>query len=373
MNNYEFTINKRRVKKEPLAITLLFFAWALLLIISVALTFVTATTDVNRYYDKQIEAANLARKAMDKVKERKLELNIPISQYDKYECGMIGEMLSSITTTSGILEAKLTSCNPDFAAVYIDMFREIGLKPGDQIAIIMSGSFPMLNISALCAAEVYGLETCTMASIGASCYGANYEEFTFFDMMEYLNKEQVLSKKIDYLSFGGANDDGLEFPEEIRNSILTRINNSNVKFLCQSNYQENISERTELIYDKCPNVKFLISVGGTIIGMGIDEAATITYRGLVKPNYLTTNDLIDETKIGLLDTFLRKGVPVAQMLNIKGIAMDYGIPYNPDTIPVSGQSNAYYEVSYNLFIPIISLIVSIGLLIFYNIYRRKHI
>ena len=188
MNNYEFTINKRRVKKEPLAITLLFFAWALLLIISVALTFVTATTDVNRYYDKQIEAANLARKAMDKVKERKLELNIPISQYDKYECGMIGEMLSSITTTSGILEAKLTSCNPDFAAVYIDMFREIGLKPGDQIAIIMSGSFPMLNISALCAAEVYGLETCTMASIGASCYGANYEEFTFFDMMEYLNK-----------------------------------------------------------------------------------------------------------------------------------------------------------------------------------------
>ena len=61
------------------------------------------------------------------------------------------------------------------------------------------------------------------------------------------------------------------------------------------------------------------------------------------------------------------------MLNIKGIAMDYGIPYNPDKIPEIGRSNAYYEVTYNLSIPIISIIVSAGLLIFYNIYRRKHI
>ncbi len=373
MNSNLFTVNRRRVRKEPLAITLLFFAWALLLIISVALTFVTATTDANRYYDKQIEAAKLAKTAMDELKERKAELNIPLSKFDRYNCGLIGESLSVITTTSGILEAKLTSCNPDFAAIYIDMFKEVGLKPGDQIAIIMSGSFPMLNISALCAAQVYGLETCTMASIGASSYGANYEEFTFFDMVECLNNKGIIKIKLDYVSFGGANDDGLEFPEETRNNILERINNSDVKFLCQSNYQKNISERTELIYDKCPNVKFLISVGGTIIGMGIDEAATINYRGLVKPNYLSTNSKIDESKIGLLDTFLRNGVPVAQMLNIKGIAIDYGIAYNPDVMPEIGNSNAYYEVSYNLFIPIISLVVSMGLLIFYNIYRKKHI
>lgn len=373
MNSDHFTVNRRRFKKEPLAITLLFIAWALLLIISVALTFETATTDINRYYDKQIQAANLAKTAMDEIKNRKNELNIPMSKFDRYNCGLIGESLTEITTTSGILEAKLTSCNPDFAAVYIDMFRELGLKPGDQIAIVMSGSFPMLNISALCAAEVYGLKTCTMASIGASSYGANDVNFTFFDMIEYLNEKGIINIKIDYISFGGANDDGLEFPDDIRNAILDRINSSGVGFLCESDYPTNIAERTRLIYEKCPNIKFLISVGGTIIGMGIDEAATVNYRGLVKPNYLNSNDPVDKNKLGLLDTFLRNGVPVAQMLNIKGIAIDYGIAYNPSTLPEIGQSNAYYEVTYNLFISIISLLVSIGLLIFYKIYRKKHI
>lgn len=373
MNSNHFTISRRRINKEPLAITLLFIAWALFLIISVSLTFVTAKTNVNRYYDKQVEAANLSKLAMEKVKERKSELGIPFSQYDKYNNGMIGDVLSPITTTSGILEAKLTSCNPDFAAVYINMFKEIGLRSGDEIAIIMSGSFPMLNISAICAAEVYGLKTCTMASIGASSYGANHEDFTFFDMIEYLNKENIIKIQIDYVSFGGANDDGLEFDENIRNNILDRINKSNSKFLCESDFQKNVKQRTELIYQKCPNIKFLISVGGTIVGMGIGDAATISYRGLVKPNYLSTNEYIDEDKIGLLDTFLRKGIPVAQMLNVKGIAVDYGIPYNPDVIPEIGKTNAYFEVAYNLYIPIISIIVSFVLLIFYKIYRMKHI
>ncbi len=363
-------------KKEPLFITYLFVIWAILMIIAVMITLYTPSKVKNRYYDEQIEAANLAKTAMQKIKEKKIELNISIPKEDKYQSGMIGELFSDITTTSGIIEAKRTAINPNFAAVYIDIFKEVGLKKGDQIALVMSGSFPTLNISAMAAAQVYGLETCIMASIGSSSYGANLVEFTFFDMAEYLYDIDIFTKRIDYISFGGANDDGKEYPTEVVNELLERMNKrgyskENGKFLCESDFYSNIKKRTDLIIKKCPSAKLLISVGGTLVAMGEGNTGTTLYRGLVKPSYLNTNKNVPEENLGLLDTFLNRNIPIVQMLNIKGIAQDYGIEYDPDTIPDIGVSDAYYEISYNLSIPIIALAISICLLGLYIVHRRN--
>lgn len=372
MNLKNFTITRRRVKREPAYITYLFIIWAIFLIIAVALTLYITKNVKNRYYDEQIEAAELAKLAMEQIKERKQELQIEFPNVDKYNCGMIGDWTSQITTTSGIIGAKRTAVNPDFAAVYIDMFREAGVSKGDQIAIIMSGSFPTLNISAMAAAQVFELDVCIMSSIGSSTFGANNENFTFFDMAEYLYSIGTFKNRIDYVSFGGSNDDGAEFPSEVRNKILDRINKSGITFLCESNLEKNVKKRTQLIFEKCPNAKLLISVGGTLVAMGEGDTGTTLYRGLVKPTYLNITKDIDESKCGLLDVFLNKGIPVIQMLNVKGIALDYGIEYDPAVIPPIGKADAYYEISYQLTIPIIALVISSGLLIFYYVYRKKH-
>lgn len=370
----------KRKKNEPKYISYLLLIWAVLLILAVTVTLLTPKTVKNRYYDLQIEASELAQKAMDAIKTKKQELNIPMSDKDIYESGMIGGPHTKkewyfpgmgIITTEGVLSAKRTAVNPNFAAVYIDMFKEAGLKENDQIAIITSGSFPTLNISALAAAQTFGLKVCLMSSIGASTYGATDVEFTFFDMAEYLYQEGIIKYRIDYVSFGGANDDGKEFDTDIYNQIKQRIDESGIPFLQESNFTQNVQKRTELILQKCPNTKLLISVGGTLVAMGEGSAVASTYKGLVKPTYQNTHKNIDESKMGLLDTFLRKDIPVVQMLNIKGIALDYGIEYDPVNLPTIGTGKAYYETSYNMIVPILSIVISIGLLVFYFIYNKK--
>ena len=364
---------RNKNKKDPLFITYLFVIWAVLMILSVVITLSTPTKTKNRYYDEQIEAANLAKTAMAEIKNRKIELGIPLSEKDTYNSGMIGEWFTDITTTSGMIEAKRTAINPDFAAVYIDMFKEAGLKKGDEVALVMSGSFPTLNISAMAAVQVYGLKPCIMASVGASTYGATSVNFTFFDMAEHLYKTGIFTNRIDFISFGGANDDGYEFPEEVRESILKRFTESGIEFLCESDFETNIKLRTKKILDKCPDIKLLVSVGGTLIAMGEGDTGSTLYRGLVKPNYLNSNKNIKDGKLGLMDTFLNRGVPVVQMLNIKGIAFDYGIKYDPVILPNIGEADAYYEISYNLVTPIIAVIITIGLLVFYYIWKKKRI
>lgn len=373
MKAKSISIIRNKNKSDPLFITYIFFIWAILMALAVFITVYTPSKVKNRYYDDQIKASILAQEAMEKIKERRIELNIPLIKEDKYESGLLGEWFSDITTTSGIVGAKRTAINPNFAAVYIDMFKQAGIKKGDQIALIMSGSFPSLNISAMAAAQVYELDVCIMSSIGSSTYGANLTNFTFFDMAEYLYHENIFTNRIDYVSFGGANDDGYEFPTEVRKEILSRIEASGVPFLCNSNFKSNVEERTKLIFEKCPDTKLLISVGGTLVAMGRGEFATTTYCGLVTPSYLNTNRDVDYDKIGLLDTFLKKDIPVIQMLNVKGIALEYAIDYDPDVIPDIGTSDAYYEVSYNLFIPIMAIVISIGILVFYYIYRKKKV
>ena len=67
---------------------------------------------------------------------------------------MIGQRWSGMTTTLGVLEAKRTSTHPDFAAAIVSLLKQCGAKPGDRVAINLSGSFPALGLSALSAAQV---------------------------------------------------------------------------------------------------------------------------------------------------------------------------------------------------------------------------
>lgn len=358
------------MKKKTSYTDLILIIWALIMVIAVALTLTNKSIDACSLYDEKVKAAELTKEAMEAIKLRKEELSIPLVDKDIHQTGLLGERYTKITTTLGLLESKRTSLNPNFAAVVIDMFKEVGLKKESEIGVVFSGSFPALNLAVLSAIEVFELSPCIMVSIGSSSYGANHPDFTIYDMIQYLYQKNIFSNSVDYVSLGGALDTGDEFDDEIKNKIITRINENQTSFIYEKDFQKNITLRLDYFHQKVPNMKMLINVGGNLVSMGKDEASFPTNNGLIKTNYLKRSRLGNNPNKGLIDYALESKIPVVQMLNIRSLAYKYGIPYDPQNIPEVGVGSVYLETKYSVLIPIVSVVISFFLIIFYNLYRK---
>ena len=361
-------------KKSPLYIRYIYLIWSLFIILAILVTLATTTMEKCRYYDEKMAASEITNTCFQKIKQYKIDHGIEFSKEDIQETGMLGKSFSYITTTTGVVESKRTSINPNFSAVIIEMFKDAGIRKGDEVGLIFSGSFPALNIAVMAACDVFELKTCVMASIGASSYGANDPNFTFFDMANYLNEEGALKTKIDYISLGGSHDVGDDFWEGVSEAIVERINESSATYISISDYLENLEYREKAFHNQVPNMKLLINVGGNIVAMGRDDEAYIYNNGLIKPSYLSTTVLKGNfEKKGLIERYLNQGIPVIHMLNLKSIATKYNLPYDPTTVPTVGEGDIYFEKEYRLSIPIISITVSVGILVFLGVvkYREK--
>lgn len=356
------------MKKFNSITSIFFIVWSLLIVVALITTLTTYKTTEHRYYSEQIQAATLSKKAMEEVRKYRSSLGLKFADHDINDTGLIGPSYTTITTTTGVLNAKLTSTNPDFAAVFIDMFKDAGIKKNDEIGIVMSGSFPGLNISLMAAIEILELKPCIMVMLDSSSYGANERNFTYFQMAEHLYESGIFSNKIDYVSFGGSEDTGNEFTSEDKLYFLNLIERSGINFINKPVFEENIEYRTECIFQKCPKIKLLVNIGSNVVSLGKDDTTYINQNGLV--NKVIKQSVIPANR-GLIETFLNKDVSVIQMLNIKGIALDYGIPYAPSTMPKIGSSSAYFDEEYSITIPIITLCLSIGSLVFYYVYLRN--
>ena len=245
-------------KKMPLAIYLIYFIWSMFSVIAVILTLYMTSLAECRYYEEKLEASSITDLCFKRIKQYKIDNGIAFAREDINETGMLGRSFSYITTTTGVVESKRTSVNPNFAAVIIDMFKEAGIKKHDEVTLVFSGSFPALNIAVMAACDVFELKTCTMASIGSSSYGANDPDFTFFDMATLLYQEGLLKTKIDYISLGGSHDMGDDFWEGVSEPIIERIKNSNVEYISIRDYAENLKYRTREIDRKVPNMKLFV-------------------------------------------------------------------------------------------------------------------
>lgn len=365
--------------------------WIVLLSLCIALTLATAKREEHPYYAQMQAATDLAARAMEKVKTYKEENGIPLSADDRLKTGMLGGGdWTPITTTDGELAAKRTSCNPDWAAVFVSYFYRAGVQKGDSVGMVFSGSFPALNVCALAAAQVCGLQTCVMASAGASYYGANDPDFTFFDMAQVLFSSGVLAGKIDYFSFGGGNDTGRDFKdedymdfdgtastrtaEEIRAAIRSRAETSDTVFLLEEDFEKNIENRIALFAEKSPDMKLFISVGGSLValGTGTDVFLDTGYLSPSRFGFGRTDALGVRAKgSGLLDYFRRRGVPVVSMLNIRSQAREHSLPVDPDEPFVTGQGEIYFSKAYSPVFPLLALVASAAAIVVFFILRRR--
>src|SRR5690625_5810483 len=93
--------------------------------------------------------------------------------------GLIGLPTSSITSNSGSLDAKQATINPNWAAVVIRLLAEADVKPGDQVAVAVSGSFPALNLAVYTALEAMDITPLILVSGSGSQWGANVPGFAW--------------------------------------------------------------------------------------------------------------------------------------------------------------------------------------------------
>lgn len=284
------------------------------------------------------DAAARMQACMDEVKRYKTEEGLALSEEDRFGTGMLGERLTGITTTLGVLEAKRTTANSDMAALAVQLLEEAGVQPGQRIGAGCSGSFPSLNLALICACDAMGVECRYIASIGASSYGANQPELTFPEMACRLADEGLISCRPLAVSAGGQNDLGLDMDGEALDSVWNQLAPWQLTEIRESDYPENLRQRIRL-YEADGPLSCFVAVGGGLVTSGRTDAQL--GQGLLRPDRV--GPITD--KSGLLERYSASGLPVIELLNIKKLVADYNLPYDPETLPATGTSALYRTVS----------------------------
>lgn len=281
--------------------------------------------------------------------------------------GLIGQEFTLTTTDRGILDAKLTSVNPNFAALFVDYFLELDLKPGDPVAIAMTGSFPALNVCVLSAAEQLGLHPIPITSIGASMWGANDPEFTWLDMETLLRERGLIETRSVAASYGGSNDRGRGLSPRGRELLREAIDRNGIPLIHERTLDDAIARRIEIFeYEAKPRgVKAYVNVGGAAASIGTSLNGT-----LIKSGVNRTLPPYNWTIRGALHHFARKRVPVIHALRVETLAERSGFPISPDVIPSVGEGDIFHKEVYDLRIVVPAFLTF--LVLCFGVLRARH-
>jgi poly-gamma-glutamate system protein len=288
-------------------------------------------------YDTMTSAASLMESAGNAVRGRRLELGIAIdTAADPNSTGYIGVEYSGMTTSLGDLAAKRTTANPGMAALMVALLDEAGVEPGDRIAIGASGSFPAATIATLAAARAMGLEAALIVSLGSSSWGSNIPGYPYLAMHEAARP--VLGYDILALSLGGDGDSGGGMDDEARARLLSAIDRSGLYAIDAAEDAGAVRRRMEL-YDNFANGKryaAFVNIGGATANVGSGSGALTLEPGVNRPPSEAVSELP-----GAAFGMAARGVPVVNVLDIRALALEYGLPWDPVPFPRIGDSPVY--------------------------------
>jgi poly-gamma-glutamate system protein len=243
---------------------------------------------------------------------------------------LIGPQLTPLFTTQGQLEAKRTTLNPDLAGLLVHLLREAGVEEGGRVAIGASGSFPGLLLATLVAVEAMGAQPVTLLSLGSSSYGATRMELHLLDLHELWRREGVIQAGVGAVSLGGTDDVGLEFEPQVREGLTDQIRGMGLRLIQEAELQANVAGRME-IYGP---VAVFVNVGGAQANMGVSSDIL-----QVPPGLSLNLDAPDPSQRGVLFEMASLGIPVIHLLHIRGLALQYGLPWDPAPLPLPGESD----------------------------------
>jgi poly-gamma-glutamate system protein len=312
------------------------------------------------YYIEKMEASKLTLEAMELVKEERLDRGIPVDpQADPTGSGLIGSFVTSVTSEAGDLEAKQTSVNPNLAAVTVELLKEAGVKDGDPVAVSFSGSFPALNIAACAAMATLRLKPLIISSASSSQWGANNPDFLWIDMEHVLNSKGVIPFRSVAASMGGKHDRAVELTERGREQILQAINRNKLTLIKSATIHEDIDQRMVIYFSKV-RPKAYLNVGGGRAAVGIRPL-----KRLLKPGLIFSDLPAGSRTDSVIRRFLKEGIPVIHLGEVKELAGQYRLPISPTTMPKVGEGSVYSQKTYNLWLAGVTLLaIILGLYVF---------
>jgi len=289
----------------------------------------------------QVEAARLMARSLERIGGLRHARGLPIDRaVDPNGTGLIGEEFTPLTTSLGDVETKRTSANPAFAAAAVHYFLGAGLAKGDVVAVGASGSFPGLLLATLCASRALELEPVVIYSVGASMYGANIPGFTFVDMLEGLRAGGLLPYRLSAVSAGGDRDrgTGVLFDEEGA-TLRAEMERSGLPVIEDATLAGNIKRRMQVYREAAGGrpIRCFVNVGGASASFGDTPASLTVPNGLV----LAVPDAPRAPTRGVLFEFAVRGIPVVHLLNVRGLARDNGLPFDPVPFPPVGEGRVY--------------------------------
>ena len=295
-------------------------------------------TDQTDAYDEKLTAAETMLSAENAILDADRERS-ERSQLvdDPVIAAMLGLPTSSITTDAGSFSAKVTSTDPNFAALVVDFLREAGVERGDVVAVAYTGSFPALNIATIAAIESIGAEPIIVSSVGASTWGANDPEFTFLDMESLLASKGIIHHRSTAASVGG---DFRVHPlqPEARTLAQAAIKRNDVLYLHAEKLKDSVQQRLG-IYDqeaKGRPIRAFVNVGGGLasIGSGTNEP-------LFDPGLTLGPERGDVEAEGLLFYMSQRNVPVINLTDVKALAKKYRLAVSPASLPPIGEGTPW--------------------------------
>jgi len=326
--------------------TVILVGLALLALVLQAALESTRSPRRQRDYDAKMSAATKAHDGFVALRRHQNMEGATVDMVnDPAGTGLIGPEFSPITNSRGDLDAKMTSLNPNFAAVLVDQFRQAGLKAGDQVAVAVSGSFPGLNICLYAALEALELAPTVITSVGASMWGANDPQMTWLDMESILVAERILHVRSDAATLGGSDDMGRGLSPDGRRLLREAIERNDVLSLDSENIEDAITSRMAF-YEQASRgrqYRCFVNIGGGVASLGSNRG-----RLLVPPGLSLSLDAENWPRKGTLALMADKGVPVIHLLEIASLARDYGLPVAPDYLPEPGEGDIFVRDSYRL-------------------------
>lgn len=258
---------------------------------------------------------------------------------DPLIAAMLGLPSSPITTDAGSLRAKVTSTNPNFAAVIVGKLRAAGVREGSVVVISCTASFPALNIAGIAAVEALGAVPVIVGSVGASTWGANDPEFTYLDMESLLVERGILRHHTLAASVGG--DFRLRpVSEEGRRLAQAAIARNGVVLLQEKRLQDAVKQRLNIIDREAAGrpIEAFINIGGGLASVGAGTDRPVFDPGLtVGP---ASGDIEGE---GLMFSMRERGVPVINLQDVVRLARAERLPVSPDSPPPIGEGRPYHD------------------------------
>jgi len=319
------------------------------------------------HFELKLKAAKQMQQAEEIIKANRIENGVFIDDLnDPNETALIGDRESLTITDRGNLTSKLTSLNPNMAAVIVDLFKQAELERGDKVAVSMTGSFPGMNLAVYSAAKIMGLDLKVISSVGASMFGATDPNFTWLDMETLLYDKGIFPYRSSAASIGGGRDLGRGLNRKGRDLILDAIKRNETVLIHSNSLEENIAKKKEIFDAQLDKgaYKLYINIGGGLSSLGTTLSGQLVTPGLHR--YLKLKNI--PTK-GTMFLFAEEGVSILHLLDIVNISEKYELPIAPEPLPQAGMGKVFEAEKYNILIASIALIILIlliALVIFYD-------